>query len=757
MNSGELIKIVYEWLKDIGVDRTYDVLREMDWGMDKFTVSYKEGVFYLNVMTILDGSIDLTINEEPILSIDTKTGHVTLDDYYHKTVYEKKMGPLAYYQIVDLCTRVKNPIASKVYDIARGVEEWLSHMTVRYDQHIYHPTIVSTGIQYDVKAGDYTITIKIYVHEDRCVLKMNDVTVFTYKDAVAMNINGTFPPFSHAEIMNLAKYVSKHTGNNEDVREVEQWEIGSKCFNVIEQFIMNLIKTNPHFSNARCVDNKKDYSEWNIDAGVTSKSNVRIKLVWHNNNHYIMSISTPCKWFHLFDVYDDGSVIKCYEAGVHNLLDQRYLDDLYDGFKGVFNNLGDTKKSESDEDKHLTDIKIKVYNWLKGFINIHGGYIEVLGDNSWTYHTNFPEKSAVTVGICNAHNKYLWIGNPSNRVILFDINDNWKAELYAFHRTWFPIMQHDIFKLQESLNELYLANKPDSTDEELLASISKEYRTITDALTDDFKQKADERKKEYEEIRKFIDDLEKIADESPELATKMLGIECVDNILYKQPKCAYTFTESGVKCTYVDDGSMEDTVVISKSAADKLCANPPVVINNASDIIEKAKQLNIQKFPSKSEIVKAIPHNFKSWAGMFSHRPIDEIRKDFKEAVNGIKPDMCYFDNMILAADVIKIRKDESKMNIPGIKHVLFNETKKVTTVLFVDGTRVTSKAMSDDDFDPEVGFAMCIMKKLYGNRSKFQKAIKKYRKAGEHRNKKIADKAERKEANAEKASDEEI
>ena len=92
MNSAELIKIVYEWLKDIGVDRTYDVHREMDWGMDKFTVSYKEDVFYINVMTILDGSIDLTINDEPILSINTDNGHVSEDDYYHKTVYEKKMG-----------------------------------------------------------------------------------------------------------------------------------------------------------------------------------------------------------------------------------------------------------------------------------------------------------------------------------------------------------------------------------------------------------------------------------------------------------------------------------------------------------------------------------------------------------------------------------------------------------------------------------------------------------------------------------------
>ena len=102
---------------------------------------------------------------------------------------------------------------------------------------------------------------------------------------------------------------------------------------------------------------------------------------------------------------------------------------------------------------------------------------------------------------------------------------------------------------------------------------------------------------------------------------------------------------------------------------------------------------------------------------------------------------------------------EENKMNIISIKHVLFNETKKVTTVLFTDGTRVTSKATIEDEFDPEVGFAMCIMKKMYGNRSNFLKEIEKYHNAGAHRNKKIAEKAERKaerEAN-EKESSEEI
>lgn len=95
---------------------------------------------------------------------------------------------------------------------------------------------------------------------------------------------------------------------------------------------------------------------------------------------------------------------------------------------------------------------------------------------------------------------------------------------------------------------------------------------------------------------------------------------------------------------------------------------------------------------------------------------------------------------------IMKIVKERNIMQIPGIKNVLFNDTKRTTTVLFDDGTKTMSKTKDGETYDCEIGFAMCIMKKMYGNRSRFQKEIERWTTACERRNKKIADKATKKQ-----------
>ena len=85
-------------------------------------------------------------------------------------------------------------------------------------------------------------------------------------------------------------------------------------------------------------------------------------------------------------------------------------------------------------------------------------------------------------------------------------------------------------------------------------------------------------------------------------------------------------------------------------------------------------------------------------------------------------------------------------IKIPGIKNVLFNDTKGITTVLFDDGTITMSKTKDGETYDREIGFAMCIMKKMYGNRTRFQKEIKHWTSVCENANKKIADKAAKKQ-----------
>lgn len=57
-------------------------------------------------------------------------------------------------------------------------------------------------------------------------------------------------------------------------------------------------------------------------------------------------------------------------------------------------------------------------------------------------------------------------------------------------------------------------------------------------------------------------------------------------------------------------------------------------------------------------------------------------------------------------------------------KKIIFNGS--TTTCIFEDDTKYHSRPTIDDDFDPGVGVAMCIMKKLYGSRSKFENSVKK-------------------------------
>lgn len=62
-----------------------------------------------------------------------------------------------------------------------------------------------------------------------------------------------------------------------------------------------------------------------------------------------------------------------------------------------------------------------------------------------------------------------------------------------------------------------------------------------------------------------------------------------------------------------------------------------------------------------------------------------------------------------------KVYVDKIKMNlVPPIKDVRFNDP--ATIVFFEDGTKTVVKRMEDQAFDPELGFLLCIMKRVYGD-----------------------------------------
>ena len=63
-------------------------------------------------------------------------------------------------------------------------------------------------------------------------------------------------------------------------------------------------------------------------------------------------------------------------------------------------------------------------------------------------------------------------------------------------------------------------------------------------------------------------------------------------------------------------------------------------------------------------------------------------------------------------------------MVLPEIKDVMFNGT--ATIVFWADGTKTVVKA-ENEDFDPEKGLAMAIVKKVFGNKGSYFNKIKRW------------------------------
>ena len=64
-------------------------------------------------------------------------------------------------------------------------------------------------------------------------------------------------------------------------------------------------------------------------------------------------------------------------------------------------------------------------------------------------------------------------------------------------------------------------------------------------------------------------------------------------------------------------------------------------------------------------------------------------------------------------------------LRIPEIKNVIFNDP--ATIVFWEDGTKTVVKCQDGDEFDPEKGLAMAIVKKAYGNKSNYCNKLKKW------------------------------
>ena len=71
--------------------------------------------------------------------------------------------------------------------------------------------------------------------------------------------------------------------------------------------------------------------------------------------------------------------------------------------------------------------------------------------------------------------------------------------------------------------------------------------------------------------------------------------------------------------------------------------------------------------------------------------------------------------------EIIKSQLEEMRKKMPKIKQIIINPPATIT--IWKDGTKTVCK--SNEEYDPEVGVAMCIAKKYFGSRNQFTKAVK--------------------------------
>ena len=84
----------------------------------------------------------------------------------------------------------------------------------------------------------------------------------------------------------------------------------------------------------------------------------------------------------------------------------------------------------------------------------------------------------------------------------------------------------------------------------------------------------------------------------------------------------------------------------------------------------------------------------------------------------------CY-DDVVTPRDLLNYTPKMSSSYIPEIKNVIFNDP--ATIVFWKDGTKTVVKCQDGDEFDPEKGLAMAIVKKAYGNKGSYCNKMKKW------------------------------
>lgn len=113
--------------------------------------------------------------------------------------------------------------------------------------------------------------------------------------------------------------------------------------------------------------------------------------------------------------------------------------------------------------------------------------------------------------------------------------------------------------------------------------------------------------------------------------------------------------------------------------------------------------------------------------------------KDLKEAsvetnsyihsIGGTETDIrIHFNGLFVTPDDLWVCLPPERMGDNSqIRHINVGERKgkKLVCVVFKDGTHIIKECQKEDEFDINVGVALCLMEKLYSSNTQFHKLVK--------------------------------
>ena len=127
---------------------------------------------------------------------------------------------------------------------------------------------------------------------------------------------------------------------------------------------------------------------------------------------------------------------------------------------------------------------------------------------------------------------------------------------------------------------------------------------------------------------------------------------------------------------------------------------------------------NGTKIPVTIDYIETTVDTFPKFEGhvtgtaKVSYRSLYDIRNDAEAPRN-------------IYRNIINSTYGVGSLRIPEIKNVIFNDP--ATIVFWEDGTKTVVKCQDGDEFDPEKGLAMAIVKKAYGNKGSYCNKMKKW------------------------------